>query len=102
MAQTFPRCGESVESESHCGGPATSRTPENVARVRAAIHTDQRPTGRELGAALGVPVTPVSEILMQDLVTKQALAKFVPWLLRPEQKELRAAVANDLIQTTIN
>ena len=31
---------------------------------------------------------------------KCVVAKFVPWLLLPEQKEHRAAVANDLIQNT--
>ena len=31
---------------------------------------------------------------------KCVMAKFVPWLLLPEQKEHRATVANDLIQTT--
>ena len=30
------------------------------------------------------------------------VAKFIPWLLLPEQKEHRATVANDLIQTAIN
>ena len=30
------------------------------------------------------------------------MAKFIPQLLLPEQKEHRAAAANDLIQTAIN
>ena len=30
------------------------------------------------------------------------MAKFIPWFLLPEQKEHRAAVANDLIQTDTN
>ena len=54
---------------------------------------------RELGANLGVPRTTVSEILTQNLGMKYDVAKFVPWLLQPEQKEHRAAVANDLSQT---
>ena len=33
---------------------------------------------------------------------KHVLAKFGPQLLLPEQKEHRAAVANDLIATTTN
>ena len=33
---------------------------------------------------------------------KHVVAKFIPWLLLQEQKEYRAAVANDLIQTTTN
>ena len=36
---------------------------------------------------------------MQDLGRKWVVAKFIPLLLLPEQKEHDAAVANDLIQT---
>ena len=44
----------------------------------------------------------MSEILTQDLGMKLVMAKFIPWLLLPEQKENGAEVANDLIQTAIN
>ena len=37
---------------------------------------------------------------MQGLCMKHVMAKLIPWLLLPEQKEHRAAVANDLMQTT--
>ena len=50
----------------------------------------------ELEADLGTPNTTASEILTQDL------AKFVLWILLPEQKEDHAACANDLIQTATN
>ena len=36
---------------------------------------------------------------MQDLDMKCVLVKFVPWLLLSEQKEHRAAVANDTART---
>ena len=36
---------------------------------------------------------------MQDLGMKCVMAKFVPWLLLPEQKDHRAAVANDAGRT---
>ena len=39
---------------------------------------------------------------MRDLGTKLVMAKFGLWLLLADQKEHRAAVANDLIQTTTN
>ena len=39
---------------------------------------------------------------MQDLGVKRVIAKFVLWLLLLEQKEHRAAFANDLIQTATN
>ena len=57
---------------------------------------------QELEADLGVPKTIVSEILTQDLSMKCIMAKFVLWLLLPEQKEHSTAGANNLIQATIN
>ena len=57
---------------------------------------------RELEVDLGIPKTTASKVLTQDLGMKHVMAKFVPQLLLPKQKEHRAAVANDLIQTTTN
>ena len=54
---------------------------------------------RELEADLGVPKDPMSQSLTKDLGMKCVVAKFILWLLLPEQKEHHAAVANDLIQT---
>ena len=75
----------SIESDPHSGRPATSRTPEDVERVQAAINKDRELTVRELEADLGVPNTTVSEILMHDLGVKCVVAKFVPRLLLPER-----------------
>ena len=44
----------------------------------------------------------MSKILKQDLGIKCVVARFIPWLLLPEQKEHRAAVANDFIETAID
>ena len=82
---------ESVENDPHSGRPATSRAPENVERVHAAINKYQQLMVQELEADLGISKYTVSEILMQDLGMKH-VAKFVPWILLPEQKEPRAAV----------
>ena len=97
------RCGrESVESDPCSGRPATSRTAEDVERVEAAINKDRELTVRELEADLGVPKDPMSQSLTKDLGMKCVVAKFILWLLLPEQKEHHAAVANDLIQTATN
>ena len=44
----------------------------------------------------------MSKILEQDLGMKCVVAKFVPWLQLPEQKEHCAGVVNDFIQTAAN
>ena len=88
---------EPVKSDPHSGSPATSRTPENAEHIQAAMNKDQPLTVRELEADLGIPNTTVSH-LMQGLGMKEVVAKFVPQLLLPEQKEHHTAV-NNLIQT---
>ena len=50
---------------------------------------------RELEADLGILKSTVPEIVMQDLRVKRVVAKFTPRLLLPEQKEHRAAVADN-------
>ena len=55
---------------------------------------------RELEADLGIPKTTVSDFDVGHWY--EIMAKFIPWLLLPEQKENGAEVANDLIQTAIN
>ena len=57
---------------------------------------------RELEENLGIPWTIVSEILAEDRGLKVVVAKFVLWLLSQEQKEFRAAVAQDLLKTANN
>jgi len=88
-----------VESDPRSARLSTSRTPENVKRVQAAIEKNRRLTVRELEEALGIPRTIVSEILTEDLGKKRVAAKFVPGLLSQEQKEFRAEVAKDLLET---
>jgi len=57
---------------------------------------------RELEEDLGIPRTIVSEILTEELGKKRVAAKFVPRLLSRQQKEFRAAVAQDLLETSNN
>ena len=79
---------ECLESDPRSGRPATSRTPENVEQVPAAINKDWPLTVGELEVDLGIPKTTVSEILMRDLGMKRVVEKFILQHLLPEQKEL--------------
>ena len=57
---------------------------------------------RELKEYMGSLWTIVSQILTEDLGKKHVAAKFVSRLLSREQKEFRAEVAQDLLETTNN
>jgi hypothetical protein len=67
--------------------------------VRAAINESGQVTERDLEEDLGIPRTVVSEILTVDHGKKRAAAKFVPRLQSLEQKEFRAEVDQDLVET---
>ena len=84
------------------GRSSTSRTPENVERIRAAINENRRLTVRELEEYLESLWAIVLQILTEDLGKKHVAAKFVSRLLSREQKEFRAEVAQDLLETTNN
>ena len=49
----------SLDSDSHSGRPSTTKTLDNIERVRHAIEGDRRLTVRELKNDLGIPKTTV-------------------------------------------
>ena len=57
----------SVDSDSRSGRPSTTKTLDNIERVRLAIEGDHRLTVRELENDLGLPKTTVWEILNKIL-----------------------------------
>ena len=57
----------SVNSDSRSGRPSTTKTLDNIERVRLAIEGDRRLTVREIENDLGIPKTTVWEILYKIL-----------------------------------
>ena len=88
----FKHGWESVESDPRFRRPATRRTPHSIEHGQATINRDRRLSVWELEADSRILKTTVSKILTQDLDMKDVLAKFIPQLLLPEQKEHYAAV----------
>ena len=58
---------ESMESDPHTRRPSTSRTPENVERVQAAVNENRQLRVRELKKALGTPRTIIKEHYIEVL-----------------------------------
>ena len=75
---------ESVKSDPHSGRPATSRTPESVEHVPAAINKDWWLTVRTRSWS-GDSKNYCVWDFDTDFDMKHIVAKFVPWLLLPEQ-----------------
>ena len=69
-------------------------------RVKNLVRGDRRLTLREIAEEVGISKDSAHEILRADLNMRRVAAKFVPRLLSAEQEELRAEVAQDLLDTT--
>lgn len=81
----------STESDPRSGRPSTSRIPENIICVWAAIYKNQQVILREVDD-LGIPRTIVSDILTEDLGMKFLVAKFIQQFQSQEQKDFCAEV----------
>jgi len=58
---------ESAEDEKRAGRPSTSRTENNVARVKAVLDKDRRFSVRLMAEEVGLPNTDVHRIITEDL-----------------------------------
>ena len=68
------------------GWPGTSRTEENIAKVRQIVH---RLTVRSIAEQVNIDRETVRKILSEDLDMRKVCAKMVPKELTEEQKQRR-------------
>jgi len=87
---------ESVEDEERSGRPSTSKTQENVERVREMIRSNRRLTVREISEDLNISYGSVQNILTTDLNMRRVSAKFVPRVLTAEQKQQPLSISLEL------
>jgi len=65
--KSFLGCREQVENEPRAGRPSTSKTYDNVERVRFLLRSDRRWTLRMISSELNLNRFTVHQILTQDL-----------------------------------
>jgi len=86
-----------VEDEPLAGRPSTSKTDDNVERVRSLVRSDRRLTLRMISSELNLNRFTFHQILTQDLDTRKVCAKMVPKNLTTEQKASRREGCLDLL-----
>lgn len=89
---------ESVDDNWRSGRPVTSKTDDNVDKVRDVIHEDRRRTIRQISEMIGIGYGVCQEILTEDLNMRRVAAKFVPRILTAEQKQRRVDVCEELLE----
>jgi len=92
----FKRGEIGVQDHPHSGCPSTSRTDENVKKIREKISEDRWYTIDEISEATGVSWSSCQQILTVDLNMRCVAAKFVPRLLTQDQKNTRLTLCQGL------
>jgi len=89
---------ESVTDEGRSGRPATSRTEENIAKLRQIVRENLRLTVRSIAEQVNIDRETVGKILTEDLDMRKVCAEMVPKKLTEEQKQRRATICQDLLE----
>ena len=89
---------EEVEDDHKSGKPSTSKTYENVERVRQKVWSDCRLTVRMVADELDMNSERVWRIITEDLGMRKICAKLVPRLLNKGLKERLVQVCQDIIE----
>lgn len=92
------RGGREVVNDDHRDGrPSTSKTDDNVEKIREMLMANRKLTIRELTEELNVAYGTIQSILANDFGLRRVAAKLVPKDLNFMQKEDRVAIAKDMI-----
>jgi len=86
-----------VEDKPHVGRLSTSKTDNNVERVRSLVRSYHRLMFRTISSELNFNRFTVHKILTQDLDTRKVCAKMVPKNLTTEQKANKRDMCLDLL-----
>jgi len=87
-----------VEDNHRSGRPSTSRTEENVQRVREKVRSDRRLTVTMIADELDMNCERVWRTITEDLSISKICTKMVPKLLNEGQKERRVQVCRDILE----
>jgi len=94
----FSEGRESVTDEERSGRPATSRTEENIAKIRQIVSEIRRLTVRSIAEQVNIDREIFRKILTEDLDMRNVCAKMVPKELTEEQKQRRVTICQDLLE----
>ena len=94
----FKEGREKVEDDYRSGRPSTSKTDENIERVRQKVRSDRRFIVGMIADELDINSERVWRIITEDLWMRKICAKTVSRLLNEGQKERRVQVCQDILE----
>ena len=96
--KSFSEGRESVTDEERSGWPATSRSEENIAKIRQIVRENHWLTVRSTAEQVNIDRETIRKILTEDLDMRKVCAKMVPKELTEEQKQRRVTICQHLLE----
>ena len=88
---------DNISDKRKPGRPRSARTDESVTKVMSLVLDDRRITIDQLHHETDISVGTIYKILHKDLNMSRVAAKFVPKILKPEEKTRRIAICLEWI-----
>ena len=94
----FKDVRESVRNDERCGGSKEVNTPELTGQIKNFVDKDRRVSIESICAQFDVSVGTVHKIIREELKMQKICAKFVPRVLREDQKERRCHDSREMVE----
>ena len=94
----FKEGRESVRDNERCGRCKEIRTPELIGLIKNFMDKDCRESIETISAQFDVSVWNVHTIIREELKIRKICAKFVPRVLREDQKERRCHDSREMVE----
>ena len=94
----FKEGRESVTDDERCGRSKEVRTPELVGQIKNFMDKDHQVFIETISAQFDVSVGTVHKIICEKLKMQKICAKFIPRILREDQKERRCHDSREMVE----
>ena len=87
-----------MRDDGRCGRSKEVRTPELIGQIKNFIDQDRHVSRETISAQFDVSVGTVQSIIHMELKMRKICAKFVPRVLREDQKERRCHDSREMVE----
>ena len=94
----FKEGRESVRDDERCGRSKEVRTPELIGQIKNFMDKDRRVSIKTISAQFDIRVGTVRTIIREELKMRKICVKFVPRVLREDQKERRCHDSREMVE----
>ena len=94
----FKEGRESVRDDERCGRSKEVRTPELIGQIKNFMDKDRHVSIDTISAQFDVSVGTVHTIIREELKMRKICVKFVPRVLREDQKERRCHDSREMVE----